>query len=88
MLSYLPRQCDEKCGIDQLLGELDTKLSKQIKLKWQQIRYLTDNTFCKETYFKLLIYKKIGEKLSINPDYLKGNFTTSQYISRVKILIK
>lgn len=88
MLSYYPNYCSDCSDLKELLLKLDKKISKQIKKRWNQKKFLADNTFCKKEYKKLLYYRRITEHLQHNSQYFGTEFDLSNFISKVKILIK
>lgn len=88
MFSYLPKSCNENCGIDELLVLLDKKIAKEIIKNWNIKRFLAKKTFCDRSYKNLIRYKRIAEKLKFNVDYLEPEISVSDFISKVKIAVR
>ena len=88
MLSSYPNYCSDCSDLKKILSLLDKKIAKQIKKRWNQKKFLADNKFCKKEFKKLLYYRRIAEHLQHNAQYFGTEFEVSNFISKVKILIK
>lgn len=80
-------KCCNNCNnLKQLLGEIDTKLYKNINSKYYNDIYNTDNVFNAYQYKKLLRYKRVILNRVYNPSYAYP-IDTQDIITQITLIL-